>query len=442
MHERRAWAAAGVAAWSWGIALWANDLGIGLVIGALALAAAIRGTPADPARIACFALGWQGLALSWFPDAWAASGGPGGAAATGLVVALSALPWLAGLGLASTAVRRGVPRGLAVGGGLAIGTALADWGLVPIVPADLAVAGPGLAWPAAFGGREVLALAVGALAGLAWERPLRASALAALWLAAGLLWQATPGAGRPVRVGIVETGEGALALRRPSGADARAERLLDALSPLDADLVVAPEGAWGRGIPRTPAPLVVGADRDGGNVLLAFAAGAEVDRFAKQLLVPGTEWQVFGLGRDRYQAGTGPRRLRLAGLNVLPLICYEDLFARASHTARTADLVVAASHDGWNRPAAWAHLAAARLVAVESGRWVVRPTTSGISAAIDPRGRLVWATAAIDADQLPGARAAVVTVHVPQGLGVPRLPAGLVGGLLLAALSSFRRTAG
>ncbi|MBA2321824.1 MAG: hypothetical protein H0V89_11810, partial [Deltaproteobacteria bacterium] len=194
-------------------------------------------------------------------------------------------------------------------------------------------------------------------------------------------------------------------------------------------------------------PLVLGVDSDHANLLVATSGGREVDRFAKQLLVPGSERRLLGLGRDRYRPGTGPRLLRLADLRLHPLICYEDLFARASAGARTADLVVAASHDGWNPAAAWAHLAAARLVAVESGRWVVRPTTSGISAAIDPRGRLAWSTTAIDRDAHPevGAITGVVTVGLPTRSGrgrpgLPRLPVGWLAGAALA-LSFARRPA-
>ncbi len=429
--ERSAWIASFTAAGCWGVSLWGADLGVFGALGALALGAVIRGTASDPARIAIFAVGWQALALAWFPDTWADFGGPGGRAAMGVVVALAALPWITALGLASAAVAGGAPRGLALGLGLAFGTALADWTFLPIVPAHLAVSGPGLAWPAQAGGREVYALALGALAGFAWERPVPAVGLGLGWLAAGALWLRTPQPSQ-LRVGVAETGLDAF----QGGAEQREARSRAAVAELaGADLIVLPESAWPRrtGLAAlTAVPLLAGVDADRQNALVASAGGREIGRFAKQILVPGSERSVLGLGRDRVRPGTGARALSVPvgdrTLRVVPLICYEDLFARALHDARRGDLLVAVANDGWNRRAAWAHLAATRLAAVETGRWAVRSTPSGISAVIDPRGRLAWSTAA---ETQVAARSAIVGLGLPDRPGLPYLPAGWLAGAAL-----------
>jgi apolipoprotein N-acyltransferase len=234
-------------------------------------------------------------------------------------------------------------------------------------------------------------------------------------------------------------------MRRPSGADVRAAALRAGIAARgDVALIAAPEGAWPypKGLAAlTATPLLAGVDRDGANSVAASAGGREHGAFAKQVLVPGAERRFLGLGRDRYRAGNGPRRLVLPvsgrDLVVAPLVCYEDLFASALGDARRADLLVAVANDGWNAEASWAHLAASRLAAVESGRWLVRATTSGVSAVIDPRGRLAWSSG-----WETGPRTARVAVGVPTAAGVPAIPVGILcGALLLAGLAgSARRT--
>jgi apolipoprotein N-acyltransferase len=55
------------------------------------------------------------------------------------------------------------------------------------------------------------------------------------------------------------------------------------------------------------------------------------------------------------------------------------------------------SNDAWSAPARGPmHLDMARLRAVEERRWLVRATTTGISAIVDPSGRIV-AESAVDA---------------------------------------------
>ena len=58
-----------------------------------------------------------------------------------------------------------------------------------------------------------------------------------------------------------------------------------------------------------------------------------------------------------------------------------------------ADVLVNISDDGWygDTSAAWEHLNMVRMRAIENHRWVLRATNTGITASIDPQGRVFMA---------------------------------------------------
>jgi apolipoprotein N-acyltransferase len=91
----------------------------------------------------------------------------------------------------------------------------------------------------------------------------------------------------------------------------------------------------------------------------------------------GSQRHVFNLGR--FKAGT--------------FICYESIFPGEvrQFAANGAEVFVNISNDEWfgHTAAPYQHLNQARMRAVENERWLLRDTNSGITAAIDPYGRIV-----------------------------------------------------
>ena len=94
---------------------------------------------------------------------------------------------------------------------------------------------------------------------------------------------------------------------------------------------------------------------------------------------PGTRRTVFATGGHSY--GT--------------FICYESIFGdEVRHYAEMgADVLVNISNDGWyaDTSAAWQHLNMVRMRAIENHRWILRATNTGVTASIDPYGRVVVA---------------------------------------------------
>jgi apolipoprotein N-acyltransferase len=82
----------------------------------------------------------------------------------------------------------------------------------------------------------------------------------------------------------------------------------------------------------------------------------------------------------------------LAGLKLAASICYEDAYpAVLNPETRMADALVTVTNDGWfgRAPARYQHLQIARMRALESRRFMIRAANDGVSAVIDPHGRVV-----------------------------------------------------
>lgn len=99
---------------------------------------------------------------------------------------------------------------------------------------------------------------------------------------------------------------------------------------------------------------------------------------------------VRAVGEFRFGASAVP----LAGERSYgPAICYEVVFPQlvAEQTSNGADVLVTITNDAWfgHSSAPVQHLNSVRLRAIENDRWILRAATTGISALIDPAGRIV-----------------------------------------------------
>jgi apolipoprotein N-acyltransferase len=109
---------------------------------------------------------------------------------------------------------------------------------------------------------------------------------------------------------------------------------------------------------------------------------------------PGFAW-FFGLvdiPMSNFRAGERKQPpLSMAGQQVMPNICYEDLFGEELLAALPgATLLVNLSNTAWfgDSLAQPQHLQIARMRALETGRMILRATNTGMTAAIAPDGRL------------------------------------------------------
>jgi len=104
---------------------------------------------------------------------------------------------------------------------------------------------------------------------------------------------------------------------------------------------------------------------------------------------------IYGMAPQHgagFSAGAGAALMDLGPLGrALPLICYEAVFAHDVNAAPArADFIIHATNDAWfgTRAGPQQHLAQARMRAIEQGLPVARAANTGITAMIDPRGRL------------------------------------------------------
>jgi len=131
--------------------------------------------------------------------------------------------------------------------------------------------------------------------------------------------------------------------------------------------------------------------------------GAWMARYSKMHLVPFGEYvpfaSVFSFASGLTQAvgnftpGTLHEPLQAGDQKLGIFICYESIFPNEVRqlAEQGADVLVNISNDGWyGDSGAWAqHLNQARMRAIENNRWLLRDTNTGLTASIDPYGRIV-----------------------------------------------------
>jgi apolipoprotein N-acyltransferase len=201
----------------------------------------------------------------------------------------------------------------------------------------------------------------------------------------------------------------------------------------DVDVLIWPESAFPFFLAKTPDALAqIGALLPDNAVLLTGAArldedgapqsasgrrrvfnaihalgddGSIIATYDKVHLVPGGEFLPFqsfleSLGLRQltrlpggFSAGSAPKNIVLPnGVKLGPLICYEAIFPTGVYDPEERpDALVNVTNDGWFGDTAGPHqhFAQARVRAVEQGLPLIRAANTGISAVIDPWGRIL-----------------------------------------------------
>lgn len=138
------------------------------------------------------------------------------------------------------------------------------------------------------------------------------------------------------------------------------------------------------------------------SAVLVSAKGESVARYDKVHLVPFGEYLPFphlfafagGLTKEVGEFGRGASRAPLnAGSTQLGVfICYESVFPDEvrQFADQGAQVLVNISNDGWyGDSGAYAqHLNQTRMRAIENARWLLSATDTGVTASIDPWGRI------------------------------------------------------
>lgn len=168
--------------------------------------------------------------------------------------------------------------------------------------------------------------------------------------------------------------------------------------------------------------------------------------------------RIVPIGSARFTAGAGPASLKFVDPSgttwaLGTLICYEDILpGYIAELGRThPNLLVNLTVDSWYgaRAEPWEHLALAVFATIETRAAMVRAVNSGVSALIDPNGRLLVKTYADDPYREPRSADGVVvsaprmsgaeTLFVRFGCWFPALCTALVLAMLGAA--AWRRRA-
>lgn len=156
--------------------------------------------------------------------------------------------------------------------------------------------------------------------------------------------------------------------------------------------------------------------------ILADGDGRVLGSYDKNYLLAFGEYIPFGdqfpalyeasPNTGQFTPGTEPRTLRFEDFRITPLVCYEDIvsrFVRRAVSEGDPHLLVNITNDAWfgDTHEPWVHLALAKFRAIEHRRYLVRATLTGVSAIVDPTGRLVAHSPPTDDAQQPDA----TTIH-------------------------------
>ncbi|GAC1499832.1 MAG: apolipoprotein N-acyltransferase [Vulcanimicrobiaceae bacterium] len=143
------------------------------------------------------------------------------------------------------------------------------------------------------------------------------------------------------------------------------------------------------------------------NVLYFFRPDGGLDAiYRKRQLVPFAEHVPFGSLVDwlpwarnvsHFSAGTDDGLVAVESLHFGPIVCWESAFTDlvGDDVRNGATALIVATDDAWFGTTAgpYQHAQIAQMRAIETGRWIVRAASTGISGLISPAGRYTRATA-------------------------------------------------
>lgn len=237
-------------------------------------------------------------------------------------------------------------------------------------------------------------------------------------------WQPRPQGERALRVALVQgdvPSDWRVNLAGNSRSLARLDELTRATSASHPDLVVWPENAVGFVVNANPklfenvarsidpgALLLIGAPRvvnegEGrasfrNSAHLVAASGQVLASYDKIRLTPYAEyapvpsWLRSDTG-DLYKAGDKYTVFHVRDVPFATMICFEAIYPSLARemVERGAQFLVNISNDDWfgGRAAIEQHFVASLFRSVETRRYLLRATNTGVSAAIDPRGAVI-----------------------------------------------------
>ena len=287
--------------------------------------------------------------------------------------------------------------------------------------------------------------------------------LAAIWLAPlALPHQWTTPVSEPTRVALLQGNLPQLLKWTPEGQRTAANTYSELTRDVadEADLILWPETALPMidsqarpvlervqaNLPVDTALLtgIVQLDEDDRYFNSVIGVGNVEGSYQKEHLVPFGEYlplesllrgaiNFFDLPMSSFTKGAADQTpMQAAGVAIGNAICYEIIYPElVAQRAADSGVIVTVSNDTWFGASIGPHqhLQMARLRALENGRYVVRATSNGITAIIDPRGNVVDRAPQFETTYLTGEFYAMEGLTPFTRLG--SLPVWLLAGLLL-----------
>ncbi|MDH5492230.1 MAG: apolipoprotein N-acyltransferase, partial [Myxococcales bacterium] len=225
-----------------------------------------------------------------------------------------------------------------------------------------------------------------------------------------------------ITVGLVQVNMGIFDKREDprEGQRRHIEDTIRLEAEVNPDLIIWPESAYTYFLPpdvenvrryvtgRITTPLLFGGlqrreERHYNTAFMVDGEGDVIATYDKTHLLAFGEYLPFGEtfpelyewspNSGHFTPGDHQRPLPFADYRISTLVCYEDVlpgFTRAAVREANPHLLVNITNDAWfgDTQEPWIHLALAQFRAVEHHRYLARATNSGVSAIIDPVGRI------------------------------------------------------